>query len=443
MVTLDVPTAPQLADINDVSAGDLPSFSVAEVNRNPPKVNDIDAAVRAAFDSMAGLSELPDGSTVALTAGSRGIADLPAILRAAVSVLKEINLEPVILAAMGSHGGATSEGQREMLTSLGITEASMDCPINSSMAVDSVGTDGEGQPVLTASDALAADAIVLVNRVKAHTDFHGRIESGLAKMAVIGMGKHRGAESAHNAALARGFVPVITDRFKVLIDNLPILGGLAIVENANERAAIIDGIDADEILSREAELLDRSRELLPTLPVDELDLLIVDRMGKDISGTGMDTNVLGRMRFHGQPEPDQPAISRIYVRSLTPASHGNALGVGLADFAHTELIEEIDLEEMYINIATSGEPARAQLPFIVPDDLTALRLACSTTGVHEPGALRVARIPSTLDPDTLLVSKPVAEELRPQPNITVNESQPLEFSNGDLSQHPQYPNPAD
>jgi hypothetical protein len=255
-------------------------------------------------------------------------------------------------------------------------------------------------------------------------------------MAVIGLGKHRGAESLHNAAIATDFADVIADRYAVLRRETPVVGGIALVENAHHRAAHIEGVDAADVLEREPELLDRAREHLATLPVDDLDLLVVDEMGKDKSGTGMDTNVLGRYDFHGEAEPASPSVTRVYARSLTDASHGNAVGVGLTDFVHRDLVADIDFEDTYVNIATSGEPRRAKLPFVVPDDATALLLALSTTGVADPADLRVARIPSTMDPDSLVVSEPVAAELHERPDVTVGPLAPLELSNGTLAVYP-------
>ncbi|PSP86180.1 DUF362 domain-containing protein [Halobacteriales archaeon QS_1_68_17] len=427
------PTAERFAAWSDAETGDLPRFARATKHRDQPAIDDVAAATRAALADL-DLDSLSPGASVAITAGSRGIRDLPAVLSATVAALQDRGLDPFVMAAMGSHGGATAEGQAEVLASLGITEEWLGCPIRSSMAVETVGTDADGRPVHAAEDALAADAVVLVNRVKAHTDYNGDYESGLAKMAVVGLGKHRGAETMHNAALARGFQSVIPERARVLFAETPVIGGVAIVENADERAAIVEGVPVEEILDREPELLARSKELLATLPVSDLDMLVLDGIGKEVSGTGMDTNVVGRVRFHGQPDPDEPAITRIYVRSLTEGSHGNALGMGLADFVHQRVVRAVDLADTYVNVATSGEPGRAKLPFVVPTDEAALLMAASTTGRQHPGDLRIARIRNTLDPDELLVSEPVAEDLRDDPTVTVGDPEPLAFdADGEFS----------
>ncbi len=432
-MNVEFPDADALRSGGDVTVADLPRFAAVERTREVRSVDDLEGATRRAVGSIDAFETLSRGAEVGITAGSRGIADMPTVLATAVDELAARGYEPFVLPAMGSHGGATAEGQVEALAALGITPESMGCEIRSSMAVEAVGEDDLGRPVYAARDALEADAVLLANRVKPHTDFHGPIESGLSKIAVIGLGKHRGAESLHNAAIATDFATVIQDRTGVLLETTPIVGGIALVENADHRAAHVEGVNAEAIPTREPELLDLAREEFPSLPVDDLDLLVVDELGKDKSGTGMDTNVLGRYYFHGESEPESPSITRVYARSVSEASHGNAIGIGLADFLHRGVIEEIDFEDMYINIITSGEPRRANVPFVVPDDATALILSCSMTGVASPGELRVARIASTMEPDTLLVSEPVASELRGRDDVTVGPLEPLAFSDGTFS----------
>jgi hypothetical protein len=430
---LDPPDPSALASANDVSPDELPRFAPVRYERDQPEVADVPAATAAAVRGIDGLNRLPEGARVAITAGSRGIRDMPAVVAAIADTLESMGLEPFVIPAMGSHGGATAEGQRETLASLGITESSVGCEVVSSMAVERVATDSEGRPVYAAADALAADAVVLANRVKVHTDFSGRIESGLAKMAVVGVGKQRGAEAAHKAALADGLGEVVAERAALLFAETPIVGGVALVENAAERAAVIEGIDAGEILDREPALLERSRELLGTLPVEELDLLVVDEIGKDVSGTGMDTNVLGRLLMDGEPEPDSPAYSRIYVRSLTDASHGNGIGIGLADYAHRDAVEALELTDTYVNAITSGEPVRARLPLVMPSDEAALTAAYSAVGVDDPAGMRIARIRNTLDLDRFWLSEPVLEEVRDEPGVTVGEPEQLTFADGDIA----------
>lgn len=429
----EFPGRERLESTNDVELSDLPRAYRVSCVQDHPTVSNVTAATIDAVDEIPELDELEPGSTVGITAGSRGIEDLPAVLEAIVSDLQSRGLEPFVFPAMGSHGGATPEGQRETLATLDITPDRLGCEIKSSLAVEQVGSDSTGRPVYAAEDALDADAVLLVNRIKLHTDFEGDVESGLCKMAVVGLGKQRGANNMHNAALDRGFADVIPEWAGILIDETPIVGGVGIIENAEERAAEIHGVPAADLLDVEPDLLERSKELFPELPVDDLDLLVVDKMGKEISGTGLDTNVIGRVRFHGQVELDTPSLSRIYVRSLTPASHGNALGMGLADLVHRDLASVVDFEDTYVNIVTSGEPIRAKLPFVVPSDATAFVLSASMTGVGSADELRIAQIKDTLTPEELWVSEPVAEELAGRDDIRVHEDQPWVFDeHGDL-----------
>lgn len=426
VVDLDIPSRETLAQANDVTPADLPAFAPARRTADQPRVADVPAAVREALRNV-DFSDLPEGAEVAVTAGSRGISDVATVTRTVVSWLRERGFEPFVLPAMGSHGGGTAEGQREMLASLGITPESVGCEFRPAMDVEPVGRGRDDRPIHCSTVALDADGVVLVNRIKPHTDFNGPYESGLCKMAVIGLGKHTGADATHDAALRHGFADVIPERAAVVFEHAPIVGGVGLVENAAHELAHVEGVDAAEVFDREPALLERAYDRLPTLPVDELDLLVVDEMGKDVSGTGLDTNVVGRIAFHGVAEPETPNVTRVYVRSLTPASHGNGLGVGLADFVHEDVLADLDLTDTYLNVASSGEPARAKLPYAVPADSSALTLACSTTGVADPAEMDIARIDSTLDPWHLSVSEPLARRLADRDEWEVGERRSLAF----------------
>lgn len=434
MVELDVPDASTLEGVNDVDIDDFPRFARAVRHRDPPQVDDVAATTRAAIDDIPVFDELDDEATVAVTAGSRGIRDMPELIVATVDELQLRGFKPFVMPAMGSHGGATAEGQRDVLASYGITEERLGCEIRAGMDVEAVATDVTGRPVPVSTVALDADAVLLANRVKLHTDYRGDIESGLHKMAVVGLGKQRGAEEMHNAALNRGLGTVIPERARLIFEHSPVVGGIALVENAHDRAAHVEGVTVDDLPSREPELLDRSRALFPGLPVEDLDLLVVNRIGKDISGTGMDTNVIGRIHFDQEPEPDSPRVKRIYARGVTEASHGNGIGMGLADFVHEDLVASLDLADTYVNIATSGEPSRARIPLVTPTDRAAFLLATSTTGVRDPANLRIAVIENTLEPDVLYVSEPVVDELATREDCSVGEHTPLAFdADGDLT----------
>ncbi|WP_101296976.1 DUF362 domain-containing protein [Halegenticoccus soli] len=433
---LELPDSQRLAAINDASIDEFPDFVLLEQERNHPEVENVAAATVEAVDRIHHLDELAPGAEVGVTAGSRGIHDMPMVLQAIVKSLSDRGLDPFIFPAMGSHGGATAEGQREMLASLGITEETMGCEIRSSLAVEEVATDAEGRPIFAAKDALEADAVVVANRVKAHTDFTGEVESGLAKMTVIGIGKQRGAEVTHSAGLAKGLDEAIPERAAALFEHVPVVGGVAVIENADDRAAAVEGLPVEDILDEEPALLARSKRLLPTLPVDELDLLVIDEIGKNISGTGMDTNVVGRMLYHGQPEPEDLSYARIHVRSITEASHHNGIGIGLADFVHADAVRQLDLTDTYINGITGGEPARARIPVVCPTDEVAFLLAYSSVGVSDPGELRIARIPNTLELGRFLVSEPVAAELAEREDVSVVAERPLDLADGDLRADP-------
>jgi len=429
---IEPPDAERLKDINDMEVDQLPDFAMATREWDQPTVEDIEAAAREAIDDIGHLDSFSPGDTVAITAGSRGIHDLPELLRHVVSILQERDLEPYIIPAMGSHGGASAEGQLDMLRSLGVTEDSMGCEIRSSLDVTQVGTNKHGQPVYAADDALDADGVILANRVKAHTDFEGDIESGLCKIAVIGVGKQRGADTAHNAALIDTFRNILPEHAQILFDETPIIGGIGLIENAHHRAAEIQGLPVEEIIEREPELLARSKELLPTLPFDEIDLLIVEEQGKNISGSGMDTNVIGRLMVHGEPEYESPSIARIHVRSVTEESHHNAVGLGLADFAHENLVRDTNLTDTYINTITGGEPARGRIPAVMPDDETALLCAFSTCGVTNPSEMRIVRIKNTMEPGRMQLSEPLFEEVADHENIELGDRHRLELADGDL-----------
>ena len=434
MVELDVPDARTLESVNDVDIADFPRVARAERRRDPPRVADVSRATRDALGDVPALEDLDPGAEVAVTAGSRGIHDMPELVEAAVADLADRGLDPFVMPAMGSHGGATPEGQRGVLEEYGITEERLGCEIRDSMAVESVGEDPDGRPIPVATVALDADAVLVVNRVKLHTDFRNEVESGLTKMTVVGLGKQRGAEEMHNAAISRGLDTVIQERADVIFERAPVVGGIALVENANDRAAHVEGVPVEAIPEREPELLARSRDLFAELPVEQLDLLVIDEIGKDVSGTGMDTNVVGRYQFLDEDEPATPDVGRIYVRGITDASHGNGIGMGLADFAHVDLVEELNLADTYLNTVTSGEPSRAFVPIVSPSDRTALLLAYSMTGVRDPGDLRVGYVRNTLEPDELYVSESVADELEAREDVDVGDRRDMTFDgDGDFA----------
>ncbi len=291
---------------------------------------DVAARLGEQLDTLDLAGRLDPGARVALTAGSRGVRDIVPTLRTLAARVRAAGGEPFVVPCMGSHGGATGEGQMEVLRSLGVTEDSVGAPVRSSMEVTRAGESRFGAPVWVAEDLALADAVIVVNRVKPHTDFYGPIESGLVKMLVIGAGKHAGAAEAHRLALRHGFPAVLEEHARVALGRLPVLCGVALIEDEAEKTAEVHVLEADEIISREPSLLERAKALMPALPFDTFDCLIVDRIGKEISGNGMDSKIVGRVVPSGDPPGTRPSITRIVVRDLTEASHGKALGIGSA-----------------------------------------------------------------------------------------------------------------
>lgn len=366
-----------------------------------------------AFNALEPLrARILPGARIAVTAGSRGIHDLVPVVKAAVDWLSSVGAEPFVVPAMGSHGGATASGQLEMLAGLGITKESVGCPVEATMETVVVGTLADGTPVHHDALAAKADGVLLVNRIKPHTDFRGPIESGLAKILAIGLGNHAGAASLHAGGIP-SLGGAIEAAARIVIAQGKILGGLGILENALERTAAVEFVDADGIAGpAEQALLQTAGSLLGRLPFDELDVLVVDELGKDKSGAGMDTNVIGRCWVHGIPEFESPSIAAITVHSLSEASHGNASGLGLADVIPARLLEQIDLRVSYVNALTSGAGGarRSRLPMVMEDDEATVLAAATMCGRRDWSELRLARIKDTLSPNELMVTPALLTE---------------------------------
>lgn len=368
------------------------------------------------------LDAIPAGGTVAVGAGSRGIANIAEIVRGTVEGLADRGYDPFVFPAMGSHGGATAEGQRETLAALGVTEATVGCAIRATMDTEVVGeTPENGVPVHADAIAVAADAIVPVNRVKPHTGFEGDVESGLSKMLAIGMGKQPGAKLAHEWAIDWSFREMIPEIAGLLVDALPVAGGVAVVEDQHHDTAIVEGVPPERFLDREAALLATAYDRLPTLPVESLDVLVLDAMGKDVSGTGMDTNVIGRLLPFNEPEPAVPDIKRIYTRSLTPASHGNAAGIGMADFIHQDLLRDVDMEKTVINTVTASGARGARVPPTMETDRAGVVAANATIGVKGPEAVTMIRARSTQHLKRLYASEAIVQAAYDRDDLRVLE----------------------
>ena len=406
----------------------FPSMLPVRQRFEAPQLDDVARATAEALEPLR--ARVTTGMTVAVTAGSRGIHDKAAVVRSAGEWLRSVGAEPFVVPAMGSHGGATAEGQVTMLAELGMTEQSLGMPIHATMDTVDLGRVPDGPTAYLDRYAAAADAILVINRVKAHTDFKGDIESGLAKITAIGLGKQRGAEGIHRYGPANlgSWIPQVARR---IIDTGKVLGGLAILENAFDRAARIELVEPDQIGGpREQELLREAKGLMATLPFDHLDVAVIDVMGKDKSGSGMDTNVIGRMMIRGSAEFDRPNITNIAVLDVSDASHGNAIGLGLADFIPFRILERINLRSCYINAMTSGlgGPQRGQIPMAMPTDRDAVAAAILTCGRADLENARVVRMPDTLDLEHLLVSESLREEVDADDGLEViAEAAPMSF----------------
>lgn len=363
-------------------------------------------------------SEIKD-KRIAITAGSRGIDQIARILSILVVILREYGAHPYIIPAMGSHGGATAEGQISLLAELGITESSLGAPILSSMETVVLGHLSNGLPVHFDRLASQADGIILVNRIKPHTDYAGDIESGLAKMAVIGLGKLDGANAVHRYGW-QGLRDLVPEAARLVISKAPILFGLAILENAYHETAQVTGVNVNEIAgTQEKELLKQAYRLLPRFPFAEIDVLVVDEIGKNISGVGMDPKVIGRVKVHGVPDLAPCSIRTIAVLGLTSQTHGNATGVGLADVTTRRLLEQYDFETTYLNCITSGITGiqRAAIPVVAPTEKAAIETALRVSGCPDPLQARIVHVKNTLALGEMEVSLNLLNQVLPENSI--------------------------
>ncbi|MCX7860050.1 MAG: nickel-dependent lactate racemase [Chloroflexus sp.] len=395
-----------------------PLFRVRQRWQTTPLV-DVATTVRSELDRLGLARQLRPGMRIAVTAGSRGIANIVPITAAAVRWLRDHGAEPFVVPAMGSHGGATAAGQVALLASLGITEQSIGCPIRATMDVVELGRIADGTPVYMDRFAAEADGVLVINRIKTHTSFKAPIESGLAKMCAVGLGKRQGAEIVHRTAVY-GLKEQLVPMARIVVERGKVLAGLAILEDARDQTAAIVALPPEEIGgSGEAALLLRSKEMMARLPFDRLDVLVVDQIGKNISGTGMDTNVIGRLPIPGEPPPDRPVINVIVVLDLTPETHGNANGIGLADITTARLAAKIDFHATYINVLTAGLVGlcKGGLPITLPTERDAVAMAVKTCGQPDPAAVRLVRIPNTLHLEELLVSEALLPEVAANPDL--------------------------
>jgi lactate racemase-like protein len=412
-----IPTVPAPGDdpLDVFRHADLPRWALVHRTLDATEIDDVDAAIESAL--AAATAAIRPGMRVAVAVGSRGIDRIDEVSRATVRVLRSAGAHVFVIPAMGSHGGATAEGQIEVLASLGITEERIGCEIRASMDTVHLGEVADGVPVFI--DRIAheeADAIIPINRVKPHTDFSGPIESGLLKMIAIGLGKQKGADTFHG----RGF-DVFADLIPTVaaftLAHAPIPFGLALVENGYARLRRIEAIAADAMDRRERELRDEADAFLARLPFERLDVLVIDRIGKDISGLGMDSNVVGR--YYSGPTGRGPSIQRIFVRDLTDETEGNAVGIGMADIVHRRAVERMDALRTYMNCVTAKTPEGARIALTVDSDRRGLDLAVACCLRVEPAHARIARIRDTKHLEWFLASEPLIADLQSRPDCEI------------------------
>ncbi len=406
-------------------ASQFPRMARIKQQFSGPMLHDVAGSVR---EALAGIAlPIKPGQSVALPVGSRGVVNIDIIVRATVDHLRTLGARPFIFPAMGSHGGGTVVGQRSVLEHYGVTEDTMGCPIRATMDVVQIG-EVLGLPMWLDRYAAEADWIGVINRVKPHTGFSGEIGSGLFKMMTIGMGKHRGAVQAHRANIRLGYETMITELGREMLRAARIAFGLGIVENGYDETALVQVFVPGEIESGERELLRRAKAWMAKLPFDMVDLLIVDEMGKEVSGTGMDTHVIGRHATFFERPFATPKVIFIVACDLSPNTHGNANGIGLADFTTRRLADKIDWEPTYVNALTACTPGGPKLPAVLDTTRDAIGVALACLGLERPEEARVVRIKNTLWLGEVEVSEALLPQLATRPDLTrLSDPGPLAF----------------
>lgn len=426
---------------NDPDRGDaLPPIARVRRTFRQPEVEDVAGTVVESIRGSRLRERVPAGGRVAITVGSRGIAGIGMMARAAVDAVRSLGCEPFVVAAMGSHGGGTAEGQRELLAELGVTEASVGCPIRSEMDTVVLGTNSFGLPIHFDRNAHQADGIVLLNRIKPHTSFTGRYESGLLKMLTIGLGKREGAAQVHKLGLP-GLRAMLPEVGTFLLGRTKVALGVAVLENAREHTARIVAVEPEDLLEVEPRLLDEARGLMARLPFDRIDVLVVGELGKNYSGTGMDPNVIGRQRVETMPDLPRPVITRLAVLDLSEESRGNAVGIGLADLTTDRLVRKIDPKPSLVNSLTSNFLTRVRVPLSLPTDREVIATSLDTCWRTERGQARMVLIPNTLELTDLWVTRALATEVEAHPELSFEtDFRPIPLLDaGDLEQDRLFP----
>ena len=425
-----------LKNLSFLNSIQIPEMAECLWNFPCPSLADPEAELKAQLDKSSLARVIKPGNRIAITAGSRGISRIDIILARICKEVKKLHAHPVVVSAMGSHGGATEEGQREILKGYGITPERVGAPVLCSIHAVEVGKTADGMPVFIDEEAFRSDGIIVVNRVKSHTSFQGATESGILKMLAVGLGKDKGAQHIHQLG-TRGLKTGIPQAAQVIMNKVPVLLGIGIIENAQGDIAVIKALEPPEIEVEEARLLQQAKELMPIIPFKKIDVLVVQEMGKDVSGTGLDTNVIGRRMIAGEREPKLPAISRIVVLDLSDNSQGNATGIGLADIITQRLYNKINFEKTLLNIISSTFIERAKIPLTMPTDKSAFQMGLMTCWKAEPLAARIMMIKNTRCLQKFFVSKGLSAEALQSNNLQCsNNFFPLFFSeNGNMKKY--------
>jgi len=394
------------------------------------RIDNIPEYINKSFSNSDLSDRINPGDRIGITVGSRGIANICPIVKQVIVELKKIKAEPFILAAMGSHGGATSPGQKDILASYNVTEKEMGVPILSSMKTVEIGSIDNEIPVYFSKEALQLNGIIALNRVKFHTDFKSNlVESGISKILVVGLGKRDGAESIHSLGVY-GLKNIIPKAAELIIEKTPVIQGIGILENGYDQTMDIVFCTPEDILDTDKKLLNKCKQVFPSLPCDKIDVAIVQEMGKNISGTGMDTNIIGRLGINGEEDSAKPDISKLVVLDITDPSHGNALGVGLSDVTTTKLVNKINLRDTYANTITSTFLNRAKIPIYVDTEKEAIEIALKTCWQINQQKLRLLIMKNTLELEYLYVSETIWEEIKNDTNIAaMGNWETLDFDN--------------
>lgn len=420
---------------------DLPPFGLLRQVQNQPEVADIASTVRQAWENSALARRLKPGQSVAIGAGSRGIVGIDIMAGETIAFFQSRGCKPFIVSAMGSHGGANSKGQRELLGEYGISEEKLGVPVKTDMTSTVIGRTSLDEPVHWDANALAADVVVTLSRIKPHTDFRGKFESGILKMLVIGLGKREGASQHHQWGYL-GLRDRMPQAARVILEKTNFQAGLAILENAREKTARLEVVDKADLMDREPVLLEEARGLMGRLPFRQLDLLVIGEIGKNYSGAGIDPNVVGRLLVETMVEDPDPSITRVCALDLSPESHGNGTGVGIADLTTQRLLDSIDPVPFRMNNLTACFLWRSKLPLAFRNDRECLQAGLDTCWQPVFDNLRMAIIPNTLELETIWASPTLLQEAKGRPDLALEKpSSPLAFdAHGNLNIPALFPN---